>query len=295
MTLRLGAWAALLFVTTSPVLAQPATMPPVLAQPEPTPPAISPLSLIDRAIADGRLGDAEEIIRRAPLEARDPELRLRQAELALAAGRMAESITGFGLLTDEPMVAARAQQGLGISRLRRSQLPEAAAALAKAVSLDPSLLRAQRALGIVADQQRDWKTAEASYAKALVLAPGDPVTLSNRGWSRMLRGLHGEAEADLAAAVAADPSLKVAAENLRLSRAMQGQYEEAFQGSTRESLAADLDMVGYAALTRGDLDVAEVYFRRAQILNPQFDKVATANIAWIETERSRLAKPEKQR
>lgn len=252
---------------------------------------VSPLGLIDAAIADGRLADAEEIIRRAPLEARDPELQLRQAEIALAAGGMAEAITGFGLLIDELAVAARAHQGLGISRLRRDQLPEAATELDTAIRLDPTLLRAHRARAAVADRQRDWKRADAAYAAALALKADDAATLSNRGWSRLLRGEHALAEADLTAALVLDPGLKVAAGNLRLAKAMQGRYEDAFQGSTPVTLAADLNTVGFAAMSRGDLDIAEAYFRRALILNPRLDKVATANLAWLEAQRSKKAKP----
>ncbi len=250
----------------------------------------TPLALIDAAIADGRLSDAEEIVRRAPLEARDPELRLRQAEIALAGGRMAEALTGFGLLIDEPLVAARAQQGLGISRLRRDQIDEAAIALDAALKLDPMLLRAQRARAAVADRQRDWKRADAAYAAALALAPDNAETLSNRGWSLLLRGQHAAAEADLEAALAATPRLAVAKGNLRLARAMQGKYEAAFEGSTRATLANDLNTVGFAALSRGDLDIAEGYFRRALAINPVYDKTAASNLAWLEAERARLAK-----
>ncbi|WP_416907605.1 MAG: tetratricopeptide repeat protein [Polymorphobacter sp.] len=250
---------------------------------------MTPLALIDGAIADGRLDAAEEIIRRAPLEVRDPELRLRQAEIALARGRMAEALTGFGLLIDEPAVAARAHQGLGISRLRRDQIDEAKEALDTALALDPGLLRAQRARAAVADRERDWKRADAAYAAALALAPGDAETLSNRGWSRMLRGEHAAAEADLMAALSADPALEVAAGNLRLARAMQGKYQQAFEGSTRETLAADLNTVGFAAMSRGDLDIAEAYFRRAMMINPVYDRTAAANLSWVEAERARLA------
>jgi Flp pilus assembly protein TadD len=252
---------------------------------------LSALGLLDAAIAEGRISDAEEIIRRAPLEVRDPELRLRQAEVALAAGRMAEAITGFGLLTEEPVVAARANQGLGIARLRRDQPADAATALDTALKLDPLLLRAQRARGVAADKLRDWPRAEAAYAAALALAPGDAATLSNRGWSRLVRGRAAEAEADLVAALATDSGSAVVAGNLRLARAMQGRYEEAFAGSTREGLAGDLNSVGFAAMARGDYDVAEAYFRRAQAYNPHFDKVAAANLKWLETARARQAKP----
>lgn len=280
-------WALLLLAVFASQTAQ--------VQPVPaSPPTTTPLALIDAAIADGRLQDAEEIIRRAPLEARDPELRLRQAEVALAAGRMAEALTGFGLLIDEAGVAARAHQGLGISRLRRDQLDEATGALETALKLDPSLLRAHRARAAVADRKRDWPRADAAYAAALALAPDDAETLSNRGWSRLLRGEHAAAEVDLKAALAIDPTLRVAAGNLRLARAMQGQYEAAFEGSTRATLTNDLNTVGFAAMSRGDLDIAEAYFRRALAANPVYDKVAAANLAWVEAERARLAKGAKR-
>jgi Flp pilus assembly protein TadD len=250
---------------------------------------LSPLGLIDAAIAEGRLQDAEEIIRRSPLEARDPELRLRQAELALAAGRMAEALTGFGLLTEEPDVAARALAGLGVARLRRDQPALAVEALDKALKLDAGQFRAVLARAVAADRLRDWKRADSGYAAALALRPGDAATLSNRGWSRLLRGLHAEAEADFRAALATEPDNRVVAGNLRLARAMQGRYEEAFSGSSRETLAADLNTVGFAAMARGDLDVAEAYFSRAMALNPRFDRQADANLKWLAAERKRRA------
>lgn len=274
-----GLAAVLVAVVVSPALCQAGR------------PKITALRLLDAAIAEGRIGDAEEIIRRAPIEALDPEFRLRQAEVALAAGRMAEAITGFGLLTEERVAAARAQQGLGIARLRRGQPLEAAAALDVALKLDSGLLRAQRARGAAADRLRDWPRAETAYARALALAPGDAATLSNRGWSRLLCGQYAQAEADLRAVQTADPNSKVVAGNRRLARAMQGRYEEAFTGSTRESLAADLNSVGFAAMARGDLEIAEAYFKRAMTLSPRFDKMADANLKWVEAVRARKTIP----
>jgi Tfp pilus assembly protein PilF len=71
---------------------------------------------------------------------------------------------------------------------------------------------------------------------------------------------------------------------------MQGKYEAAFEGSTRATLANDLNTVGFAALSRGDLDIAEAYFRRALAINPVYDKTAASNLAWLEAERARLAR-----
>jgi exoribonuclease R len=65
------------------------------------------------------------------------------------------------------------------------------------------------------------------------------------------------------------------------ARAMQGRYQEAFLLSDKTSLATDLNTVGYAAMMRGDLTVAEAYFNRALSLNPQFDRAAWANLQYL--------------
>ena len=250
---------------------------------------ITPLGLIDTAIAQGRLAAAEEIIRRAPLAPDDPELLLRQAEVALAAGRGSEAMGGFLALVDIPQTSARAWAGLGLLRLRRGDNSGAIDALDKALAADPGLLRAQVARGIIADQQQDWPRAEAAYAMVLAKDPGHVSALANRGWSRLLRGRHAEAEADLAAALSAmpedAPSRVRLTNNLRLARALQGHYQAAFADSSPETLAHDLNTVGFAAMARGDDDVAAAYFRRALELNPRHDKIAAANLAWLEAQK----------
>lgn len=256
---------------------------------------ITPLSLIDAAIAEGRLSAAEEIIRRAPLAADDPELLLRQAELALAAGRTGEAMGGFLALIDTPVATARAWAGMGRIRLRRNDLDGAAEALDKALGLDPGLAPARLARAVVHDRRQQWAAADADYAALLASNPAHPLALANRGWSRLLRGLHAEAEADLAAALAvlpeAAPSRPRITNNLRLARAMQGRYDEVFADSRRDRLAEDLNMVGFAAMARGDDDTAAAYFRRALELNPRHDKVAAANLAWLEAH-AKKARPQ---
>jgi len=255
---------------------------PVLAQP-----VINAQTLFDAALADGRLAAAEEILRRAPLEASDPERLVRQAELALAGGQLSEAMGGFLALIDTPSMEGRGWQGLGIVRLKRGDTEMATEALEKAIKVDPTLVRAQVARGVLADRRNDWKRADEAYAAALAAAPGDALALANRGWSRLLRGQPESAETDLAAALAANPKLVIVANNLRFAQAMQGHYEQAFAGSTPDNLAHDMNMVGFAALSRGDDEVAEAYFRRALEVNPQYDELAAANLAWLEARRKR--------
>lgn len=262
--------------------ARPAPALPTLTTAPPTPQA---LALLDSAIAEGRLADARQLI--APMWASDtPDVQLRGAELALASGSLPEAADGFAALLDGPL-AARAQQGLGITRFKQGRTDEAIAALDKAVALDPGLARAWNARAAIADLAKDWATADAAYAKAVAAAPKDATILANRGWSNLLRGRHVAAERDLAAALALAPNLSEARTNLALARAMQGRYQEAFEHSDRTTLASDLNTVGFAAMSRGDLAVAEAYFNRALTLNPQFDRTAWANLQYLSELKSR--------
>lgn len=202
------------------------------------------------------------------------------AELALAGGSLPEAAEAFTGLMDGPL-AALARQGLGITRLREGKENEARPLLEQAVATDPGLARAWNALGVLADKARDWPAADLAYGKAVAAAPQDAGILANRGWSQLLRGRHEAAERDLVAALKLQPALKKARTNLALARAMQGRYQEAFLLSDKTSLATDLNTVGYAAMMRGDLVVAEAYFNRALSLNPQFDRAAWANLQYL--------------
>ena len=250
------------------------------------------LAMIDAAIRDGRLPAAREAIGRAWASG-SPEVQLRAAELALASDSLPEAADAFTQLLADPAMAARAGQGLGLTQLRQGKTTEAVATLDKALAADPTLVRAWNARAVAADRLKDWAGADAAYARAIALAPDDADVLTNRGYSLLLRERFTAAEMDLARAVAIAPQNNVARTNLRIARAMQGRYEEAFQGATKASLAEDLNTVGYVAMARGDLSVAEAYFNRAMSLNPAFDRVAWANLQYLKSLQGRARAEEK--
>lgn len=279
--------AALVVAVVSPAWA--ARRPP---QPDPAaelaaasaPPGPQALAMLDAAIAEGRMDDARSLIARMWASGA-PEVALRAAELALASGSLPEAAEGFsslatGLLAN-PALQGPALQGLGITRLKQGRIAEAATALDQAVAADAGLARAWNARAVIADRQRDWATADAAYARAIAAQPGEAAWLANRGWSHLLRGHHVAAEQDLVAALALKADLVPARTNLALARAMQGRYQDAFRQTDKKTLAADLNTVGYAAMARGDLSVAEAYFNRALSLNPQFDRAAWANLQYL--------------
>ncbi|WP_310474658.1 tetratricopeptide repeat protein [Sandarakinorhabdus sp.] len=287
--------AALATAVVTPAMGRPKPPKPVadmaatLVQPTP-PPGPEALAMLDAAIAEGRLDNARALL--APMWASGvPDVQLRAAELALAGDSLPEAAEAFTGLIDGPL-AAVARQGLGIIRLREGKEAEARPLLEQAVAADPGLARAWNALGVLADKARDWPAADVAYGKAVAAAPQDAGILANRGWSHLLRGHHEAAERDLVAALKLQPTLKPARTNLTLARAMQGRYQEAFLLSDKTSLATDLNTVGYAAMMRGDLSVAEAYLNRAMTLNPQFDRAAWANLQYLaELKAQKLREP----
>ena len=248
----------------------------------PPPPPAPTLEAIDAALAAGQAAAAHDLIDRARIAGDSPDLALRQAEVSLAANDLAAATTQFTQLAALPALAAQASQGLGITLVRLDRNDEAAVALDRALALDPKLTRAWLARGVVADRKRDWAAADAAYTHAMALDPASTAALVNRGYSRLLQGHFVEAEADLARAVALAPGLTIAATDLRLARAMQGKYDAAFAGVKRPDLARDLNMVGFAAMARGDYGVAEAYFNRALKLSDQFDHTAWANLQYLQ-------------
>lgn len=239
------------------------------------------LEFIDKALADGRLKAAADLITRARARYDGPELRLRESELLLASGLRTEAEMGFRTLEAEPALAARAKTGRAIGLLRAGETTLAQELLTTATTIDPSLARAWSALAVLADWRQDWKAAEAFYAKAVAAAPQDASIYNNRGYSRLLQRKAAEAETDFVKALELQPGLASAETNLRLARGLQGHYTEAFAGSTRDKLGRDLNTVGYAALLRGDLKLAESYFSRALELDPQYQGTAAANLAYL--------------
>ena len=239
------------------------------------------LEFIDKALAEGRLKSAADLITRARYRYDGPELRLREAELLLASGLRTEADMAFRVLEAEPDLAARAKTGRAIGLMRTGETTLAYELLTTATGVDPKLARAWSALAVMADWKQDWKLAEANYGKALAAAPSDATIYNNRGYSRLLQRRSAEAETDFVRALELQPGLASAETNLRLARGLQGHYSEAFAGSTREKLGRDLNTVGYAALLRGDYQLAESYFSRALELDPQYQGTAAANLAYL--------------
>ncbi len=240
-------------------------------------------ALVERALDDGRIGDARTLLQRAVLAAGDtPRARLIAAEVHLASGAYGPAAAAFGQLVADPDVAALALQGKGIAlALAEGDAAAGAASLRAAVARDPTLWRAWNALGCYYDARGDWQQANASYNNALAVNPGSAIVLNNRGFSLLMQGRIAEAVADLGEALRRDPSSRPARENLRLALAWDGRYAQALSGTDDDDLGRAFNNIGYIALLRGDRDVAEAYFLRAIEADPAYNAMAARNLHYL--------------
>lgn len=175
-----------------------------------------------------------------------------------------------------------ALQGAGIALLQLGRPDEAAAKLQEATAADASLWRAFNALGRIYDSRHDWAAAESAYRSAIAASPKQAILFNNLGMSYLMQHRFDEAVAQFREAVALDPGLKVAATNIRMAYALQGRYVEALAGVPEKELPDELNNVGYAAMLRGEYDVARAYLSRAIEMSPAYHRQASANLEQLE-------------
>lgn len=206
------------------------------------------------------------------------EAALLMGESLLKLGRPKQAVGYFSAAQEDPDLRPSALQGMGIAFVLLEDRESARLRLEEAVALEPGLWRAQNALGQVYDSQQNWGKAAAAYEKALAANPDAATVLNNMGMSSMLQQDFDTAVRQFERAVNSNPDLPGAQTNLRIALALKGDYIDAFAGAPREQIADTLNNIGYAAMMRGDLDVAESYFVRSMEASPTYHKTAAANL-----------------
>ena len=208
----------------------------------------------------------------------DPEASFFMGEALLGLNRPHEALPYYETAATADAYRAEALQGSGIALYRTGRGDEAVGRLSEATTLDPSLWRAFNTLGAIYDHQFAWAQAETAFKSALATQPNSAMLHNNLAMSYMLQHRYEEAVPEFKQAMRLDPSLTQAQTNLRMAYAFQGRYLEALAGVPESQMPDALNNVGYAAMTRGDLDIAEAYFTRAMEISPSFNTVAAANL-----------------
>lgn len=275
--------AALLLTGCATAKPQSEAAPPVSAEVVQT-----ALDHADRALSKGDFNTARKGYRKilaiAPGTA---AAQLGLGEVELAAGDPRQALENFSRVAElDQGLRPGALQGQGLAQIRLGRPDAAMPLLKEAVTMDPGLWRAWNALGSLEDAHRNWAAADEAYARALALKPDAAFVLNNMGMSQLIRRDYAVAERTFVKALAMDPDLKEAAANLRLAQAWQGRYEEALRGGSEAGAAQRLNDVGYVAMLRGDLAIAEALFLRAISASPTYHAVAHKNLEEVERLRS---------
>ncbi|HZF77391.1 MAG TPA: tetratricopeptide repeat protein [Acetobacteraceae bacterium] len=275
---------------TARSLSLPALLPAEPTPPAPTRPASAPrrrgpmhqkalrlLARGDRAMAEGRVADAEADYRKAVAASRDCDGAWNHlGNLLLAQERLVEAEDAYraGLAADPDAVNLRLN--LAILLQRQGRLAQAEEAARHVLQLDPDCGSAHLLLGVCLTARRQHVEAEGVYRRAIQIRAVEHAALC--GLSLVLSRLNrlGEAEAAIRKAVALKPgetgSLCALGDlMLQLHRPdeAEGLFRKAMAGAPREYAA--LIGLGRALARQGRPAEAEPILARAIGANPTHD------------------------
>ena len=236
----------------------------------------------EKAIQERRYEDATNVLRRIfENDSDSTHGKILVAEIILAKGNALDAARRFDEISESPNFGARALQGKALAFFKLKRLVEGKELLDRAIKKDPTLWRSLNALGYYYDSVQDWKNATAVYDRAIELNPQNEVLFNNRGFSRLLQKQFSEAVKDLKVAVRLKPNLRIPRLNLQLALAWKGDYARAKFSTEQEKHGESLNNIGYIALLRGDLRIAEAHFLRAIEADASFNKTAHSNLNYV--------------
>ena len=191
---------------------------------------------------------------------------------------MATRAYTLALGSDPDYVPALERRGLLL--LKHQEDRRAKQDLLRAVGLDATAWRAQNGLGLIEDRQGNHEVATAHYSAALDIRPGVAEILNNRGYSRMLAGKPGSAEADLRqAATLGYPKAWI---NLGTLLAQGGEYGAAVDAFNKVLEAPEsLNRTAEVAIENGERDVAQRLLEKAIEESPVYFPDAEQNLAQL--------------
>ena len=168
---------------------------------------------------------------------------------------------------------AEMEMELGRSLEREGKLDEALKVYEEVAKKDSRRIDAQERMAIVNDQLGNFKEADQIYAAALKREPKNAALLCDRGYSCYLQDRGAEAESTLRQAIAIDPHMARAHNNLGLVLAHNGKSDEALRefsrGGCRESDARV--NLAYCLMAQRDFSAAQRQLQLAMAADPQSD------------------------
>lgn len=173
----------------------------------------------------------------------------------------------------------RAREGRALSWLMQGSYAAAQKSLLNLVDDGVEHWRVWNALGIISDLFGEYENSITHYKKAIALSDNRAILQNNLGYSLMMNREFKVAEEVLLKALKLAPSNPRIVNNLALTIAWQGRYDEALQYlSLVMDEASANNNVGYVAYLNEQYDDAENMFRKAMRLKPSYYKRAAANL-----------------
>lgn len=236
-------------------------------------------------------------------------------DVMLTVGDPNEAVTYFQRVVTEQPKNVEFNRGLALSLIRAKRYDEGAAAWQRTVALPAAtnddrveladaLIRsgdwatAEKTLtaippthetfkryrleAIIADSKKQWKKADSFYEIAVGLTTYPAPVLNNWGYSKLTRGDYKDAERLFNSAIAQDPSLFTAKNNLVLARGAQRNYNLPVAPMDQTERAQLLHTMALSAIKQGDVETGKGLLREAIDTHPQHFEAASRSLAALE-------------
>ncbi|MEL6607493.1 MAG: tetratricopeptide repeat protein [Pseudomonadota bacterium] len=216
--------------------------------------------------------------------ASDPERIDFQRGLAsslIRAKRPTEAVPAWQLVAKHPDATNEDRVDLADAHIRTGSWKEAEVVL-DGVPPTHETFKRYRLEAMVADSNQEWDRADSFYETAAGLTTKPASVLNNWGYSKLTRGDFVDAERLFVDAVAQDPSLFTAKNNLVLSRGAQRKYDLPVVQMSQIERAQLLHTLGLSAIKQGDVSTGKGLLREAIDTHPQHFEAAVRSLRALE-------------
>jgi Tfp pilus assembly protein PilF len=228
----------------------------------------------ERAFASGRAAVASA--RRA---AGNSRTTLGMAEAALGRGDLTKAAKLFEMADQGgSRPDARSLQGRGLIALRQGEPERALGLLRRALERDDGLWRSMIGMARAYLTLGDPAGAMQAMMRVEQTDSLNASALNDIGMVYLTDNVPDRALTYFERAILLEPGHGAARSNIRIARAMLGDYDAAVSGVSPEDAADALNNAGYAALLNGAYEQADHLLRRALEVSPVYHAAARANL-----------------
>jgi Flp pilus assembly protein TadD len=205
------------------------------------------------------------------------DLQRGLASSLIRAKRATEGEVVWARVVKHSEATAEDQVGYADALIRTNKWKKAEAVL-DSVPPTHETFKRYRLEAMIADSNKEWKKADSFYETAAGLTTRPAGVYNNWGYSKLTRGDFDAAEGMFGEAIAHDPSLFTAKNNLVIARAQQGNYRMPIIQVNQVEKAQLLHTMALNAIRRGDKRAGETLLRDAIEEHPQHFEAAIQSL-----------------